>query len=107
MKIVYTFIGFLFAFTSYGQHQDYFVQQLNLIDSAIILKNPNELVLHLEKLPEEETVIMISFSKKTGNLERHEVLEQTEIIKLLESHYFDHRFFMVLIDSTAIFHIEE
>ncbi|RIV36699.1 hypothetical protein D2V08_01580 [Flagellimonas lutimaris] len=82
------------------------VEELQLIEDAIFLEHPTDMVDEMAKLKVGDTLTLITFSKATGQLLEHRYTSKEQTITELKKTGFRNRYFVLLIGKTALFHMD-
>ncbi|TAI49481.1 hypothetical protein [Flagellimonas allohymeniacidonis] len=87
-----------------GQNQE--LEKLRLIENSVHIEEPKGILPHTRQLKPLDSLVLITFSKTTGELLEHKMITKGTLIRDLDLNQFQYYYFVVLIDRTAIFYMD-
>lgn len=94
----------LFHFTTMAQEVD--VNQFSLIETTEFIEEPKDLLDHIKHLEPNETLVLVTFEKSSGELLDHVTITRKALMEIFKRSKFEQRYFMVLIDKKAIVYMD-
>ncbi|TXN37847.1 hypothetical protein FVB32_06035 [Flagellimonas hymeniacidonis] len=104
MKNILIALMAFYCGTTWAQVQD--VEKFALIETSEFIEEPKDVLAHIVNLKSKDSLELITFLKTNGELAEHGTITKKALTEILERTNFRNRYFVVLIDKTAIFYLD-